>query len=141
MTAKLLQSGPSLCDLWTVAPQAPLSMGFSRNKYWSGLPCPFPGDLPHPGIKPSKSHYVSCVGRWFFFTWEALENTINGNISIFKCFQWIGFLIFYLSSSEEEYLHLEKFLCYFHIGAFIFFYLNIWTFIKSGDFLKLLLHH
>ena len=38
---------------WTVARQAPLSMGFSRQGYWSGLPCPPPGDLPSPGIKPS----------------------------------------------------------------------------------------
>ena len=37
---------------WTVAYQAPLSMGFSRQEYWSGLPFPFPGDLPNPGIKP-----------------------------------------------------------------------------------------
>ena len=35
---------------WTIALQAPLSMGFSRQEYWSGLPCP-PGDLPDPGIK------------------------------------------------------------------------------------------
>ena len=38
--------------LWTVAHQAPLSMGFSRQEYWSGLPFPSPGDLPHPGIEP-----------------------------------------------------------------------------------------
>ena len=38
--------------LWTVARQAPLSMGFSRQEYWSGLPCPPPGDLPYTGIKP-----------------------------------------------------------------------------------------
>ena len=37
---------------WTVAHQAPLSMGFSRQEYWNGLPCPLPGDLPNPGIKP-----------------------------------------------------------------------------------------
>ena len=37
---------------WTVAYQAPLSMGFSRQEYWSGLPFPSPGDLPDPGIKP-----------------------------------------------------------------------------------------
>ena len=36
---------------WTVAHQAPLSMGFSRQEYWSGLLCPPPGDLPDPGIK------------------------------------------------------------------------------------------
>ena len=36
--------------LWIVAHQAPLSMGFSRQEYWSGLPFPSPGDLPNPGI-------------------------------------------------------------------------------------------
>ena len=38
--------------LWTVAHQAPPSMGFSRQEYWSGLPFPSPGDLPDPGIEP-----------------------------------------------------------------------------------------
>ena len=38
--------------LWTVACQAPLFMGFSRQQYWSGLPYPPPGDLPDPGIEP-----------------------------------------------------------------------------------------
>ena len=38
---------------WTVALQAPLSMEFSRQEYWSGLPLPTPGDLPDPGIKPA----------------------------------------------------------------------------------------
>ena len=37
---------------WTVAHQAPLSMGFSRQEYWSELPFPSPGDLPDPGIEP-----------------------------------------------------------------------------------------
>ena len=39
--------------LWTIACQAPLSMGFSRQEYWSGLPCPPPGELPNSGIKPA----------------------------------------------------------------------------------------
>ena len=39
--------------VWTVAHQAPLSMGFSRQEYWSGLPCPPLGDPPDPGIKPA----------------------------------------------------------------------------------------
>ena len=39
-------------DPWTVAHQAPLSMEFSREEYWSGLPFPSPGDRPYPGIKP-----------------------------------------------------------------------------------------
>ena len=38
--------------LWTVARQAPLSLEVSRQEYWSGLPCPLPGDLPNPGIEP-----------------------------------------------------------------------------------------
>ena len=38
--------------LWTVARQAPLSTGFSRQEYWSGLPCPSLGDLPYPGVEP-----------------------------------------------------------------------------------------
>ena len=38
--------------LWTVAHQAPQSVGFSRQEYWSGLPFPSPGDLPNPGIEP-----------------------------------------------------------------------------------------
>ena len=37
---------------WTAARQAPLSTGFSRQEYWSGLPCPPPGDLPDPGMEP-----------------------------------------------------------------------------------------
>ena len=57
-----------LCaTLWTVAHQAPLSMAFSRQEYWSGLSCPLPGDLPNPEIKP-----VSLTSRaladWFFTT-------------------------------------------------------------------------
>ena len=43
---------PTLATTWTVAHQAPLSMGFSRQEYGSGLPFPSPGDLSHPGIEP-----------------------------------------------------------------------------------------
>ena len=46
---------------WTVARQDPLSMGFSRQEYWSGLPFPPPGDLPYPGIKPTAPVAVSCI--------------------------------------------------------------------------------
>ena len=46
------QSCPTFFTLWTVARQAPLSMGFSRKEYWSGLPFPSPGGLPNPGIEP-----------------------------------------------------------------------------------------
>ena len=46
------KSCPTLVTPWTVACQAPLSVGFSIQEYWSGLPFPSPGDLPDPGIKP-----------------------------------------------------------------------------------------
>ena len=49
---KLLSCVRLFATPWTVASQAPLSMGLSRQEYWSGLPFPSPGDLPHPGIKP-----------------------------------------------------------------------------------------
>ena len=44
---------PDSAAAWTVAHQAPLSMGFSRQEYWSGLPFPTPGDLPDPGMEPA----------------------------------------------------------------------------------------
>ena len=48
----LAQSCPALCFAWTAAHQTPLSMEFSRQDYWSGLPFPTPGYLPNPGIEP-----------------------------------------------------------------------------------------
>ena len=47
---------------WTVAVQAPLSMGFSRQEYWSELPFPFPENLPDQGIKPAPP---ALAGRFF----------------------------------------------------------------------------
>ena len=52
MKVKLLSRVRLFATPWTVAHQAPLSMGFSRQEYWSGLPFPSPGDLPDPGIEP-----------------------------------------------------------------------------------------
>ena len=49
--SEVTQSCLTLCDLWTVVNQAPPSMGFSRQEYWSGLPLTSPRDLPDPGIK------------------------------------------------------------------------------------------
>ena len=60
------QSCPTLVTPWTVACQAPLSMDFSRQEYWGGLPLSFPGDLPNPGVK---SH---IMGR-FFTTWASIS--------------------------------------------------------------------
>jgi len=58
---------------WTVDLQAPLSMGFPRQEYWSGLPFLLPGDLPDPGIKPTCLMSPALAGGYFTTsaTWEA----------------------------------------------------------------------
>ena len=63
---------------WTVAHQTPLSMGFSRQEYWCGLPFPPPGDLPDPGIEPASLVSPALVGGFFTTraTWEAPSNNI-----------------------------------------------------------------
>ena len=50
---------------WTLAQQAPLSMGFSRQEYWSGLLFPPPGDLPDPGIEPTSPASPALAGGFF----------------------------------------------------------------------------
>jgi len=50
---------------WTVAHQAPLSMGFSKQEHWSGLPFPPPGDLPNPGIEPASLASPALAGGFF----------------------------------------------------------------------------
>ena len=50
--------GPSVC-------QAPLSMGFSGQEYWNALPCPPPGDLPNPGVKPASLMSPALAGEFF----------------------------------------------------------------------------
>ena len=72
---------------WTAACQASLSMGFSRQEYWRGLPCPPPGNLPHPGMEPRSpaspalqvdplllSHQGSLFKRTSFLKWKRSFN-------------------------------------------------------------------
>ena len=64
--------------LWTVACQAPLSMGFSRQEYWSALALPSPEDLPNPGIKPrspTSPVFYATISGWAVQQW--LSNTIE----------------------------------------------------------------
>ena len=58
--------------LWTVAHQAPLSTGFSRQEYWNGFPGPPPGDLPNPGMEPASLMSLAFAGGFFTTnnTWE-----------------------------------------------------------------------
>ena len=59
--------------VWTIADQASLSMRFSRQEYWNGLVCPFPGDLPDQGMEPMPLMSLELAGRFFTTsaTWEA----------------------------------------------------------------------
>ena len=70
--AKLLQSCVTLCNLWTVAGQAPLSMGFPRQEHWSRLPCPPSGHLPDPGTQPTSLLSSALAGGFFTTsaTWD-----------------------------------------------------------------------
>ena len=64
-----------IVTLWMPACQAPLSLGFSRHEYWSGLPCPPSGDLPNPGIELMSLMSPALAGGFFTTnaTWEALD--------------------------------------------------------------------
>ena len=66
--------------LWTVALQAPLSIGFPRQEYYGGLPFPSPGDLPKPGIEP-RSPASPALADGFFATSTTWET--HGNVDIY----------------------------------------------------------
>ena len=74
--------------LWTVAHQAPLSVGLSRQEYWSGLSYPPPGDLPHPGFEPVSFMCPALADRFFTTstTWESL-----GILDGLKNISWSNF--------------------------------------------------
>ena len=70
-----------LCAIpWIVAHQASLSMGFSRQEYWSGLPCPFPGNVPDPRSEPASLMSPALAAR--FFTTSTAWNTLYRYIHV-----------------------------------------------------------
>ena len=75
----------------TVAQEAPVSMGVSRQGYWSGLPCPPPGDLPHLGIEPGSLMSPALAGRFFTTSgpWEACDGL--GDVFIRERRYWAVF--------------------------------------------------
>ena len=79
--AKLLQLYLTLCNPMDYNLQAPLFMGFSRQEYWRGLPCPSPGDLPNPGVEPMCLMSPALAGRFFTTsaTWEISNCVIQAN--------------------------------------------------------------
>ena len=97
------QSCPTLCDPWTIAHQAPLTMRFPRQEYCSWLPFPSPGDLPDPGIEPESLVSPALADRLFCYSafWEPLFLlTLGLNYSSFSSFlRWkLSWLILDLSS-------------------------------------------
>ena len=73
---KSLQLCLTLCDPIDHSPLGSLYKEFSRQEYWSGMPCPPPGDLPYPGIKPA-SLMSPALADGFFTTSDTLECCLN----------------------------------------------------------------
>jgi len=138
-------------SLWTVACQAPVSMGFSRKEYWSWLPCPSPEDLPDPEIKPVS--YISCIAGRFFTAratsgmlksltitvWLSVSPFMSVSIYIFKCscigacmlmsiisFSYISLLFLYCLFLKSFFFFLLVFLpllsCHFHLYEIYIFH-------------------
>ena len=96
------QSCLTLCDpMDCTACQAPLSMGFSRQGYWNGLPFPSPGDLPDPGIKPGSPPLQSdalpseLLGKPGFYITQGKGNLVAGihkislDVQVLLCVSWL----------------------------------------------------
>ena len=90
------------CNPVTVPHQAPLSIGFSRQEYWSGLPIPPPGTLPNPEIKPTP---LALAGA--FFTTETPEKTFQSPIGSFNSDNW--FFSREAGSTSSRTLHYHSF--------------------------------
>ena len=102
---------------WTVAHQDPLSMGFSWQEYWSGVPFPPPGDLPDPGIKHSALKSRAMAGKFFTTstTWEAHMVDISitkinpyGNIKERYHFSFYSFTHFYTRPPPHFWLRVPR---------------------------------
>ena len=90
------QSCPSLATPWTGACQAPLSMGFFRQEYWSGLPFPSPGDISDPGIEPRSpalqaDSLPTGEGGWYKNKKANRTGSKSGMIKINGGSNWIHF--------------------------------------------------
>ena len=85
---------------WTVAHQAPLSMKFSRQEYWSGLPFSLPGDLPNPGVKPMSLTSPASAGGFL------LARCVLDSCSNVRCNRVISSLAFFNANKLAESLHL-----------------------------------
>ena len=82
--------------LCTVIRWAPLSTGFSRQEYWSGLPFPPPGDLPDPAIEPTSPVAPALAGRFF-----TIEPPGKSTVTLFSLFIWLNWANYLTSSSTD----------------------------------------
>ena len=99
-----------LVTLWTVAHQAPLSMGFPRQEYYSGLPFPFPWDHPDPGMEPVSLTSLALAMGWFFtisVTWQVLRQTIGNGYRQLVKENWAWVSEETVLNKRSSILHLE----------------------------------
>ena len=85
MWAKSVQSCLTLWPCGLSTPDFPWSMGFSRQEYWSGLPCPFPGDFPDPGIESASLMSPALAGMLFTSTTWENRSSLLLLLSCFSC--------------------------------------------------------
>ena len=113
----------------TIARQAPLSMGFSRQEYWSGLLCPPPGDLPNPVIEPASLTSPALAGGFFTTnaTWQALSFLIWIYVYWFSSLEYLSCFQFLMITNEAT----------INICIWIF----LWTFLLGKYPEKILLGH
>ena len=111
--AQSLQSCPAPCDPMDVAHQAPMSIAFSRQEHWSGLPCPPPGDLSHPRTEPSSLLCPALEGRFFppRTTWEV---GYKRRMSPFELGLWFTWYLFRKPDDDRPLLKTIQVFCGTH---------------------------
>ena len=121
---------------WTVAYQAPPSMWFSRQEYWSGLPFPSPGDLPNPGIesgsptlqadtlpseplgKPSRSHFVYSSENLLYNTGSLAQcSSVNGHLGCLHLWTIMKNGVMYIGGQVSVWVTWSKVGHEFHLGV------------------------
>ena len=117
LSCSVTQSGPTLCNPWTVAGQSPLSMGFSKQEDWSRLPFSPPGDLPIPGIQLVPP---ACLLYWKV---NSLPLSHLGSFFYMKTPYEVHMKILYTSSIFSGY-QMTWFFC---ISLFRFLELSFWS--------------
>ena len=121
--------------LWTVALQAPLPMGFSRQEYWSGLPCPPLGDLPNPGIEPWSPasrqllYHLGSSSQSYIYTYIPF---LLNFLPIWVTTVWIEFPMLYSRFSLVIYfIHSTV-----YMGLCDFFFFFGWNTIKTHTYTR-----